>query len=323
MATTNILPAAAAAALLAAAPVLADEVRLHNGDRLTGKVIRLTADKLTLETKYAGKVEIQRGEIAAIDAETEVQAMMKGEAEVRPVRGPVPLAAVAFLNPSPEQSGIGVAYKGRFTLSSAHVRGNSSSSTTVAEAVVEARAKRYRWELQGSAAQASESGKETASSWLAQGTYDRFVAAKRFFYGRTSVERDRFAGVDLRATLGGGYGVQFRETDRTRLSLRGGLEYVSLDPVTGPDDRYPAFGWGLRYAHKVFDRRAEVFHEQDGYWNLERTRDVTLRSRTGLRIPLIEGLTASAQLNVDWENEPEPGRDATDSTLLLGLGYAW
>jgi hypothetical protein len=38
---------------------------------------------------------------------------------------------------------------------------------------------------------------------------------------------------------------------------------------------------------------------------------------------LIDKLNASLQLNVDWEHDPEPGRDATDSTLLLGLGYAW
>jgi hypothetical protein len=73
----------------------------------------------------------------------------------------------------------------------------------------------------------------------------------------------------------------------------------------------------------VFAQRAELFHEQDGYWSLEDSGDVKVRTRTGLRVPLVDGLTASAQVNVDWAAEPEPGRRATDSTLLLGVGYTW
>ena len=313
------------AALAAAIPAFAaaDVVTLANGDRLTGKVLRLSADKLTLETAYAGKLAIERSAVASIEAEEEVAVLLEGERELRGARGLLPLPTIAFVNPTPEQSGIGVAYKGRLTLSSAHVRGNSESSASVAEASLEARARAHRWNLGLSAAHASEAGKRTASSALAQASFDRFVAERRFWYVRGSLERDRFAGIDSRATAGAGYGLQFRETERIQVSLRGGPEFVSLQPVAGPTERYPALGWGLRYAHKVLEERAELFHEHDGYWNLEDTGSVTVRSRSGVRLPLLEGLTANAQLNVDWENEPEPGREATDATLLLGLGYEW
>ena len=39
------------------------------------------------------------------------------------------------------------------------------------------------------------------------------------------------------------------------------------------------------------------------------------------RVPLVERLNATAQLNVDWERRPSPGRVSTDSTLLLGVDY--
>lgn len=313
----------ALATAIASPPASADRVTLANGDRLSGKVLGLTADKLTLETAYAGKLEIDRRRIAAIETDGEVQVMLEGERQVRGARGTLPLARLAFVNPSPEQSGIGVAYTGRVTLSSAHVRGNATSSTTLSEAALQARARPYRWQVELSATRASESGAESASSALAQASYDRFVAPKRFFYGRVSLERDRFAGIALRSTAGGGYGVQLREDERTRLSLRGGAELVSLDPLEGAVDRYPALGWGVRYSQWVLDRRAELFHDQDGFWNLRDTDGLTLRSRSGIRVPVAGGLTASGQLNVDWENSPEPGRESTDSTLLLGLGYRW
>ena len=48
-----------------------------------------------------------------------------------------------------------------------------------------------------------------------------------------------------------------------------------------------------------------------------------MRSQTGLRIPLIDRLNATAQYNVDWENTPTDGRARTDKILLLTLGYTW
>jgi hypothetical protein len=50
---------------------------------------------------------------------------------------------------------------------------------------------------------------------------------------------------------------------------------------------------------------------------------VSVRSKTGVRVPLLRGLGASAQLNLDWESRPAPGHKSTDSTLLFGVDYAW
>jgi hypothetical protein len=37
---------------------LADEVRLINGDKLTGQVVRMEEEKLVLKTTYAGEITI-------------------------------------------------------------------------------------------------------------------------------------------------------------------------------------------------------------------------------------------------------------------------
>src|SRR5690606_6103910 len=113
------------------------------------------------------------------------------------------------------------------------------------------------------------------------------------------------------------------EDASTKLSLRGGLEAVVEDPVEGNRGEHPALGWGLRFARQVLDHRAEVFVDQDGFWSLEDSEDLTVRTRSGLRVPLVKGLTATGQINIDWDNRPEPGRESTDATLLLGLGYDW
>jgi hypothetical protein len=105
--------------------------------------------------------------------------------------------------------------------------------------------------------------------------------------------------------------------------VRGGLDYVAVERLFGPKERYPAFGWGVKASYSPWGPRLELFHEQEGFWNLEHTDVVILRSKTGVRLPLVDRLNATAQLNVDWERRPAPGRVPTDSTLLLGVDYSF
>jgi putative salt-induced outer membrane protein YdiY len=129
--------------------------------------------------------------------------------------------------------------------------------------------------------------------------------------------------VDLRSIFGGGYGLQIVEDERSSLSLRGGIDYITVERIAGANEDYPAFGWGLRAAHRLGQSQVELFHDQDGFLQLTDGSGVILRSRTGLRAPVAGRLNASLQLNVDWEENPAPGRKSTDSRLLVGLGYAW
>ena len=48
-----------------------------------------------------------------------------------------------------------------------------------------------------------------------------------------------------------------------------------------------------------------------------------IRSQTGLRLPLLRRLTATAQLNADYDNAPAPGKAKSDRVYLLTLGYHW
>ena len=125
------------------------------------------------------------------------------------------------------------------------------------------------------------------------------------------------------AAVGGGYGWQLIDDGVTDLSVRGGLDLVSVERYVNPGERYPALGWGLHFSRWVWQHRLKLFHVEDGYWDLSRTGEVTLRTRTGLRIPIVRKLLATAQLDVNWDRHPAPGVKPTDSTLLLGIGYQW
>jgi len=326
----------------AAAPVLADTVVMVGGDRLSGKILHKAAGTLTLETEYAGNVPIAWQNIATLSTDEPIEVLRWGaqvpeRLKLEPgepgsvtvrlgedgERVTIPLGSLAFLNPKPEESGLGTSYSGRVNVSAARARGNSTTDRLYAEAELKAHAKDYRYAITGQTKREDEAGQRISSRTLLSGTHDRFLGGRQFWYLRGSLEHDRFKDIELRATAGVGYGLRLIDTDLTELSLRGGLDAVRLDRVSNDDERYPALGWGVNFSHWISNRRLQLFHDQEGFWNLEDRNQASVRSKTGVRIPVADRLTASAQLNLDWEREPSPGRKAVDTTWLLGLGYDW
>lgn len=283
---------------LGTAPAHADTVHLANGDRISGRVLHVRDGVLSVQTPWAGTLRIAYDRVSKVDATEAVEGL-------------------------PARHAPAVVYKGRVTVAANATRGNHLSDRAQGEAEFTARARAYRYRLFGRAERATEAKVEVADAWRMAGNYDRFRDPGRFWYGRASVEHDRFRDVELRSAFGAGHGWQLIETEDTKLALRAGLDLVTLDRLAGRDTSYPALGWGVQASHRLWRGRVELFHDQEGFINLEEGSDVTLRSRTGLRVPIAEGLTASAQVNVDWDRSPGPGRTATDTTWLLGLGYEW
>ena len=316
----------------------ADEVQLRNGDRLSGKVLSKSGEILRLETAYAGVIKIRWAEVSVLETQAPVALMKAGapwpvntrlEAQagerLRLVKdgSSLPLGEVAYINPKPEESGLGTAYGGHVNFSASTVRGNNTSERVYADADFVGRAKLYRYGLSGKITRSSDAGRSTASNWLGQANYDRFLDQDRFLYARTSLQHDRFKDLDLRASLGAGYGKDLIETERVKVTLRAGLDQVTIDHAAAAHESFQALGWGLHATYKFHDGGPVAFHDQDGYWNLRQRDRVAMRSRTGLRIPVFEKLSATAQLNLDWDRSPASKSKPTDATLLLGVTYAW
>ena len=66
-------------AFLIAGNSLADEVRLKNGDKLTGQVVRMVENKLIFKTTYAGEITIAWQEVASVRADSSVKVLLNDE----------------------------------------------------------------------------------------------------------------------------------------------------------------------------------------------------------------------------------------------------
>ena len=327
--------------VLAAPVAIADEIVLSNGDRLNGRVVRKESDSLVFNTSYAGDLTIAWVDIRRITTEAPIAVYFEdGRKVIGTLRSeedgsvivdsgdtsasaPIPIANLRFLNPSAEVSGEGASFTGHINAGLASTSGNTQANRLHldTEGVVRTRDNRFTLGARGD--QSHDRGVETESSWIAYTKYDHFFTKKWYGYANANFENDRFKDIRLRSTFGLGSGHQFFESDGTNLALEGGLTYVYTDFMVAEDEGYPAARWALKFDHLLFNTKIRFFHAHEAYFGLDNNDRIFARSQTGLRVPLRKSLNATAQYNVDWDNQPTAGSVRTDRALLLTLGYTW
>ncbi len=320
---------------------IADEVVLANGDRLTGKVVRKEGDALVFNTSYAGDLNIAWGEIRRVTTEVPIRLYFEdgnrltgtlesaedGTVIVKSgdtiTSAPIPIKNLRYINPSADVAGEGVKVTGHFNAGYSSTSGNSNSKKFYLDTENVARTLDNRYTLGARGSRTEDQGTETESNWIGYMKYDHFLTKKWYAYANGNFENDKFKDIRLRSTIGLGSGYQFVESERANFSLEGGVNYVDTDSIVGEDQDYPAARWALKFDHMLFNTKIQFFHAHEVYVGLQDSSKTFLRSQTGLRVPLYKKFNATAQYNLDWDNQPTNGRLKTDKAAMLTLGYSW
>jgi putative salt-induced outer membrane protein YdiY len=243
------------------------------------------------------------------------------KAEAAPA--PIPVDMVAYVNAGPGVDLLGVRWKGRINIGGNGNRGNSRTDNIRIEGEAVARQQQNRWTLSGVFDRGKDQHTVTRRNWLASGKYDLFISERWYGYSLLTLESDRFRDIDRRDTIGAGIGHQMIDTERTHLSLEGGLNYVRTDFHEAEDEGYPALRWALKYDQRLFGTEMQIFHNHEILSDITDVERTFVRSQTGLRLPLLRRLTATAQLNLDYDNKPAPGTVKSDRVYLFTVGYHW
>lgn len=315
----------------------ADEVRLKNGDKLTGQVVKMEADKLILKTTYAGEIIINWQEVAAVMTDASVKVVLKDETALEgntedvedgkmkldtgKLEAPATfnLADVKAINPEPVKT---VKITVRANASVTNERGNTQSDNYYLDGEFVARTKKNRYKIGGEFTNEKADGVTTSQNWVAYGNYSHFLNEKWYLFADTLSEHDEFKDLNLRSTLGAGAGYQFFETPLLNLSISVGLSMVDENFDLAEDNDYSAGQWSVNYDQYFFDKFVQFFHVNTGFISLEDANDWFLKTRTGLRFPLYKGLTATLQYNFDWDNQPSVAAETEEDTkFIFLLGY--
>jgi putative salt-induced outer membrane protein YdiY len=318
---------------------LADEIRLRNGDVLTGTVIKKETDKVLFKTAYAGEISILWSEVESIQSDEPLHVMLKDDSSLRTKLGSsekgkvviqspslaaneIPIEELQYINPSPEVSGLGVNWSGRVNVGGALTDGNTDTEAFNLDTEAVARSKTKRFTIGAIVNRAESRGIDTQFNSRGYLKYDHFLSKKWYVYANSAFENDKFRDIKLRSSLGVGSGYQLFEMPTMNLFIEGGLNYINTDFYVAESESYPAARWSAKYDQLVLGK-TKFFHEHEILASLEDADNILLFSKTGLRVPVNERLHAAAQYNYDWSKTPAPGREEADSALIFSLGYGW
>jgi putative salt-induced outer membrane protein YdiY len=315
-------------------PIQADEVHLINGDRITGKFIKMQDNQLIFETDYAGQVTINWQKVAQLITDKPVKVILSDNKimETTDLKANTPvmypekkekedfnLTQVMAINPEQKPS---VKITARVNAGVEIERGNTDTDDFHVDGEFIARTEKHRWAVGGELDKEKSSGDTTAEDWLAYGKYDYFLTAKWFLYFNTLFEHDKFADLDLRSTVGIGSGYQFFESEGLNLSVSAGPAYVSEDFIEAGHDNFYAAQWLVNYDQYFFKKFVQLFHRQSGYASLEDSENWLIETRQGLRFPIYKGFAATVQYNYDYDNDASADAEKKwDSELMLLMGY--
>ncbi|MDX9787392.1 MAG: DUF481 domain-containing protein [Desulfobacterales bacterium] len=334
--SVSVLLLAVIFVLLICGTVSADEVWLKNGDRLTGKVLSLEAGIIVISTAYAGDVSINWAEVLNLKTEEPIRVVLSDETNVQgrvqPGEGgkisvtadkldaPVSmdLANVTVINPKPL-----LRTTLRSNLGASITSGNTDREDFYADVEFVSRTTQNRYTIGGLYRRAESENVKTEDKTMGYMQYDHFFWEKWYAYANTSAEQDDFKDLDLRYNLGAGLGYQFIESERTNLSLEGGVSYVNENYNIGEDDSFTAGRWGLRFDHFLLADSLQFFLYHTGLQSLESADDLVLLNQTGFRVPFYKNLNLTAQMNWDYDKSPSPDKKESDYAYIFSVGYLW
>jgi len=346
MLTRILMFVTAMVVLLIAVNVTADELRLKNGDHITGTMLRMENEVLIFKTSYAGEISIKWGEIATISTDAPIKVILGDETSVSGIATPgesgkmkvkadqildpltFDLAQVELINPKPPEPAVKLT--GRINIGASVTKGNSDNKNIYADSELVARTENNRFTLGGQYNRAEDDGEKSVDNKTGYIKYDHFLTEKWYFIVNATGTQDKFKDLNLRTSAGPGLGYQFLETPFTNLSIEAGVSYVNedfedfdKDGDVAEDDGYPAGRWAVNFDRYLLKKHVQFFHFHEGLFGFERSDDIVIRSQTGFRLPIYEGFNSTIQLNYDWDNSPSTGMENTDKTYIFTLGYQW
>ncbi|MEO6726633.1 MAG: DUF481 domain-containing protein, partial [Blastocatellia bacterium] len=239
--------------------VLADEVKLKNGDRLTGAIVKSDGKSLTLKTEFAGTVTIIWDAVdQVVTAQPIYLGLNDGQTVVGTVAGDggqyeivtkdagkvsVAKTAIKTIRNEDEQKSYLAEverlrnpklldlWAGSFDAGYSLTRGNADTNTFTLAATAVRATPRDKISLYATVIKANARSKstslieDTANAIRGGGRYDLNLTSRSFVFGFSDLEFDEFQKLDLRMVLGGGAGWHAIKNDRTTFDVFGGGSY--------------------------------------------------------------------------------------------------
>jgi putative salt-induced outer membrane protein YdiY len=326
----SLAPMLAVAAL--STPLLADQLKMKNGDVITGEVKKIEDGKVFIEPAYGSEFSVDQAEVASIEADQTFEIELESGEEIDAtfasgddgtqtvvVDGAprtVPMAEFAAAV-EPE------AWYDRVSHVDVNITENSGNTDSrnwlvFADTALKLGDHRHLGEL--TFTREKIDGVYTKKQDLFNYSYNWLFKGPWYLGGMFSYERDPIKDLDHRYTTGVTLGRDIFDDSNTFLTMSVGAGWSEEQFVGQPKDSGATALWNLRYTQDFVDGKFAFFHNHNINYHLYADNNMIFKSNTGVQFDLLADVYAKISFRYDYESEPAEGAQSDDTTLAIGIG---
>jgi putative salt-induced outer membrane protein YdiY len=334
-----------------AGPGRADEIHTTDGSRLVGTIQRWTTEKLVIETKIAGTLEIARSDIVAIATESPVTVRFEsgdrlvgtmtvspdlktttiktalGEMEVSSeqisavwpegAESPEMIALREDLKAS--QEALKPDWTVTFEGSAVMKEGNTDRIDARARFDAKRRTDMDLLHFYAQVLYAEDNDVRSQNEYIAGTRYRNDISDRWYWYLRSELEYDEFENLDLRATVTGGGGYFWIKKPEQELATSVGAGYRHESYSDSRSEDSAILDLGLNYRLDIADW-AQFTHETIYSPDVEEFSDYRITADTALVFPFKNDRWKwKMGIRNEYNSNPDPGLDRLDNTYYTSL----
>lgn len=311
----------------------ADEVTLKNGDRLSGRIVRMEGGQLFMESDQAGDVYIDWENVKSLHSDKPLSVRFERGAPVPEnvgirdedriivlkleAGGPVNLASIRSINQAE------LYMRGYVSIGGNSTTGNTDTSALNSSLEWLLRLNRHKVSVDATYNRSSASGEVTVENARGGLRYDYFLSRYVFALFQQHLEQDKFQNLTLRSTTTGGLGYELLNYERHELIVGAGPTAVYTDFSTEPAYVDPSATWLVRWYYEVYRDIVKLYHNHQGWKDFGQKAALRLNATQGIRVELYNDINMHVEYGIRLNTKPAPGRKELDTSLIFGLTYEY
>jgi putative salt-induced outer membrane protein YdiY len=311
-----------------------DEVKLKNGDRLSGKITGLGGGKLTIETVETGPVKVDWAQVVSVKTDAPVKVTMTtGEivegkvvpgaegrlkVETQGAAAPVEidLAKVKAFNEPP------AAWHGKLSASAKASDGNTKETSFLVSAAATRETDMDLLLFKAIFHYGTTGSTLTERNAYGIGKYQLKMSPEWYLYVSEELQGDTFKDLSIGTTTSVGAGVVILKQAAIDLSTEVGIAFFTNDFNVAPDETH----MGIRsstYLRVALPLGIDLRDNFTLYTNFEDSQDFQIRNELTLGTSLGGGWDLLGGVITEYDRKPSAGLERQDDTYFVGLGYTF
>lgn len=312
-------------------PIQAAVVVLKNGDRITGRIVKMENKRLEIDPSFSDVIKIKWEDVQSITSERPMSIKLYGEVDIPEhvgerkldriivhtlgEDGMIRLEDVRAINLAEQD------YRGYVTGGGNQSSGNSETEAINVSANLIYRKLEHRFILDGKYNRGQAGGDDTANNGAFSVKYNYFIATRLYVGAFDLVESDQFQNLSVRNTSGLLLGYDLLDREHHNLTMGAGPASVFQDFTTEPATITPSFSWLLRYEFMMRGDDVVIFHKHQGFKDVGHGSAARINADQGIRVKIAGNWRVNFEYDLRYNSLPVSGRKTTDTNIIFGFSY--